>query len=390
MNGDWLRRANEWIDILVLIGAGSAMGFGLCLRRRYAICVILMIGLAFSVGGIAWSYYSNYWFPWLVVTGGQVPFALAYAFGMDHFRSQVSIEKERPGTSKVEGPKTTTKPEPHLPDCPDYELYDPPFGKGAYGKVWLVRNAVSQWQALKVISLANFNHDTDPYEREFNGIRKYKPVSDRHPGLLRVDFISRMKPEGYFYYVMELGDALEPGWEDAPSSYKPRDLVNESARFPGNRIPVEECLRIGLALSEALEFLHQQKLMHRDIKPQNIIFVKNQPKLADIGLISNIRQEDRKATQVGTPGYLPPYPEPAGTPQADIYALGMVLYVISTGKSNRLFPEISTTIVEATGAADFLPLNDIILKACHPDCDRRFASASQLHEALQKVQQQLG
>ena len=43
-----------------------------------------------------------------------------------------------------------------LPDAPDYELFDPPFGQGAYGKVWLARNAVGQWQALKTVYLARF------------------------------------------------------------------------------------------------------------------------------------------------------------------------------------------------------------------------------------------
>jgi len=103
-------------------------------------------------------------------------------------------------------------PPQDLPDAPDYELFDPPFGQGAYGKVWLARNAIGQWQALKAVYLAKFGPHHEPYEREFNGIKKYKPVSNQHPGLLRVDFVSTKKAAGYFYYVMELGDALEPGW----------------------------------------------------------------------------------------------------------------------------------------------------------------------------------
>jgi serine/threonine protein kinase len=271
-----------------------------------------------------------------------------------------------------------------LPDTPDYELFDPPFGEGAYGKVWVARNAVGQWQALKVVYLANFDNNADPFEREFNGISRYKPISDKHPGLLRVDFVSR-KRDGYFYYVMELGDPLDPGWQGEPSTYRPRDLVSVRAQAHGRKLPVQECLRIGLALTDALTFLHGQGLTHRDIKPQNIIFVDGQPKLADVGLTAHIRPPDEERTFVGTPGYMPPPPEMPGTPQADVYALGMVLYVLSTGRQAAYFPEISTTLVASPSPADFFPLNNVILKACHPDCKERYVSAAEMHAALMDV-----
>jgi serine/threonine protein kinase len=141
-------------------------------------------------------------------------------------------------------------------------------------------------------------------------------------------------------------------------------------------------VRIGLALTDAIGFLHQHGLTHRDIKPQNIIFVDGQPKLADMGLISEIRPPDQERTFVGTPGYMPPPPERPGTPQADIYALGMVLYVLSTGRSAAFFPEIATTLVENKDPADFFPLNTVILKACQPDFAERYATAADMHRAL--------
>ena len=53
---------------------------------------------------------------------------------------------------------------------------------------------------------------------------------------------------------------------------------------------------------------------------------------------------------------MPPPPERPGTPQADIYALGMVLYVMSTGRAPTFFPEIATTLVQNAEPGDFLPL----------------------------------
>ena len=148
-------------------------------------------------------------------------------------------------------------------------------------------------------------------------------------------------------------------------------------------------MRIGLALADALDFLHQHGLTHRDIKPQNIIFVNGRPKLADMGLIAEIRPADQKKTYVGTPGYMPPPPESPGTPQADIYALGMMLYVLSTGRNPTFFPEISTTLADSTGLADFFPLNSVILRACQPDCAQRYATAAEMHSALVEAQKAL-
>jgi serine/threonine protein kinase len=148
-------------------------------------------------------------------------------------------------------------------------------------------------------------------------------------------------------------------------------------------------LRIGLELSDALDFLHRQGLTHRDIKPQNIIFVNGRPKMADLGLIAEIRPSDHKRTFVGTPGYMPPPPELPGTPQADIYALGIVLYVISTGRNAAFFPEISTTLAENIDSEEFFTLNTIILRACQPDPAQRYASALEMHRAFQEAQKKL-
>ena len=284
MNGDWLERPAAGFEILVLIMTGVVLGGFLSqLRLRYALTAAAVVALGTCLGAIMLSYYTNYWFPWLVISGGQVPCALACALFMPKVIREVGTESSVPGAAvPVAGspPRAATLPE--MPETPDYELFNPPFGQGSYGKVWLAKNAVGQWQALKVVYLASFGENADPYEREFNGIRRYKPVSDKHPGLLRVDFVSR-KREGYFYYVMELGDSLDAGWEKAPETYKPRDLASLRSRAPGRRLPIKECVDIGLELTDALGFLHRQGLTHRDIKPQNIIFVNGRPKLAGCG-----------------------------------------------------------------------------------------------------------
>ncbi|HTV39751.1 MAG TPA: hypothetical protein VMF08_04195 [Candidatus Sulfotelmatobacter sp.] len=108
-------------------------------------------------------------------------------------------------------------------------------------------------------------------------------------------------------------------------------------------------------------------------------------KLADIGLVTDIRPPEKINTFFGTPGYMPPLPEPPGTPQADIYALGMVLYVISTGYDPKYFPDIATTVMERRDNAGLVPLNAIILKACQPDLKQRYQAATEMLRDLEKA-----
>ncbi len=369
MNGDWLQRPAVWLELFILTVTGILLGRGFYRMKLLAAGIsAIAVAVAILLAAISLSNFTHYWFPWLVIAGGQIPCALLCI---------AAIKIRRPQTAAV----ATEKP----PKIPGYELVHPPFGEGAYGKVWLARNAKGEWKAIKVIYLKKFENHFGPYEREFNGISRYKPVSNKHPGLLRVDFVSE-KLDGYFYYVMELGDSLEPEWKGEPQKYKPRDLAGERARLPGNRLPIQECIRIGIALTDALEFLHQNGLTHRDIKPQNVIYMNGQPKLADLGLVAEIRPPDETHTFVGTPNYMPPLPEQPGTPQADIYALGMLLYVISTGRNAALFPEIATTLIDTEKPADFLPLNAVILKACQPELSKRYLSAKEMHQSLIELQ----
>jgi hypothetical protein len=390
VNGDWLRRPAWWIETLVLIATGLILGISIIRRRVFFACAVASgAALIALIAAVCLSYYTKYWFPWLVISGGQVPLALFVAV----------VTRERgplPPTRTIVIHASTKDIHPvpagvsgdYVLDVPDYELIQPPFGKGAYGRVWLARNAVRQWQAVKAVYRANFGEDVSPYEREFHGIERYKPVSDKHPGLMRIDFVSRMKPEGYFYYAMELGDAITPGWEQNPASYKPLDLAMLRTE-KGGRLPALECVRLGAKLCEALHFLHSHGLAHRDIKPSNIIFVNGQPKLADVGLVADARRPEKEMSEYGTPGYMPPYPEPPGTPQADIYGLGMVLYVISTGGKPASFPELSTTIVDRNRHPEFSALSPVIFKACQPDRALRYATALEMQAALWEAEASL-
>jgi tetratricopeptide (TPR) repeat protein len=174
---------------------------------------------------------------------------------------------------------------------------------------------------------------------------------------------------------MELADDMGRGQEIDEASYAPRNLRSE-LHLRG-RLPAAECLRIGLALTTALEHLHKHGLVHRDIKPSNIVFVNGLPKLADIGLVA---RADDSVSFVGTEGFLPP--EGPGTRQADIFSLGKVLYELSTGHDRHQFPELPTNIAELPDRAELGELNEVLLKACHRDPTQRYQTAAEMHADL--------
>lgn len=358
MNRDWLRRGPLGLEALLVVLAGVGLGAGLPRLRWPGVVVTgTLLAVAAAWAGVLLSHYTNVWFPWLVVAGGQLPCAMAWA---------VACRWEREGIFR-------------------YHVAAEPFGAGAYGKVFLARHKRSgEWCALKMVERAKFQ-DEDAYEREFRGLAQFLPVSKRHPGLLKIRHLERDEAEGYFYYVMELGDAGSAGWEKDPAQYQPRDLLKMRDQAKDKRLAVAECLRIGLVLAESLDFLHQQGLIHRDIKPSNIIFVKGVPKLADVGLLQEIRPPG-ESTYVGTLSYMPPPPEPPGTVAADIYALGMVLYVISTGRHPNHTIDLSTDMALTT---DFMLLNKVICRACHRDIEGRFATVMELQEALRQAQREI-
>src|SRR5262249_47900716 len=101
------------------------------------------------------------------------------------------------------------------------------------------------------------------------------------------------------------------------------------------------------------------------------------PKLADIGLVADATEAK---SYVGTEGFIPP--EGPGTPQADIYSLGKVLYEISTGKDRRNFPEPATLLGEFADHARLLEFNEVVLKACQGDPRKRYSSAEQMRSDL--------
>ena len=120
-----------------------------------------------------------------------------------------------------------------------------------------------------------------------------------------------------------------------------------AARLRRGRLRPEEALGIGTHIAEALNVAHRRGLVHRDLKPQNIIIAPSgAPKLLDFGLATpvvgskasieaqTVSQTGQADTVVGTPGYMAPEQirnEPADV-RTDVFALGCVIYECLTGR----------------------------------------------------------
>lgn len=263
------------------------------------------------------------------------------------------------------------------PVIPDHKLIRC-IGRGSYGEVWLARSIVGTYRAVKVVRRRSFPEER-PFEREFEGLKRFEPISRTHPGFMSILHIGRNKRSRFFYCIMEIADDVRSGPAIAPRSYKPRTLASDLARRV--RLPLGECVEIGSSLAAALKHLHRHGLVHRDIKPSNIIFVHGVPKLADIGLVTTMSEA---ATSLGTMGYAPP--EEPGHPTADLYSLGKVLYEISTGKGPERFPELPAELDELRAGAQFIRFNEVILRACETSAQKRFPSAEPMRVALSQCQ----
>jgi eukaryotic-like serine/threonine-protein kinase len=264
------------------------------------------------------------------------------------------------------------------PNIPDHDVLRK-IGGGAYGEVWMARGVTGAMRAVKVVWREDFD-DERTFEREFEGILKFEPISRDHPALVNILHVGR-SPDGvsFYYYVMELGDDVVTGQDINPIEYEARTLRPDGKS--GVRLETGLCIDVGLRLAEALDHLHSIGLAHRDVKPSNVIFVNGKAKLADIGLVAARDQR----TFVGTEGFVPP--EGPGSAQADVYSLGKVLYEIATGKDRLDFPELPDELPTGLERKRWLDLNRIICEVCEPRISKRnISTAADLAAALRQIQ----
>lgn len=118
-----------------------------------------------------------------------------------------------------------------------------------------------------------------------------------------------------------------------------KDLAAELKKFQraGKRMPVERALHICEQVAAALDYAHAAGIIHRDVKPSNILLDKDDKAvLTDFGLVLRAAAETTMGTAFGTPRYIAPEQAVSSNkaiPQSDIYALGVIIYEMLTGQT---------------------------------------------------------
>jgi serine/threonine protein kinase len=196
-----------------------------------------------------------------------------------------------------------------------YELHEL-VGSGGMSNVFRAHDRLLERSvAIKVLH-EQFSADADYVERFRREARSVAQLA--HPNIVTV--IDRGEDDGRQYIVFEYveGENL-------------KGLLSQGA------LPVDQALRYGLQIAGALDFAHKRGLVHRDVKPQNVLLTEEgEPKVTDFGIARSVDVHGmtQTGTVLGTSDYIAPEQARGEkvNQQTDIYSLGIVLYELLTGE----------------------------------------------------------
>ncbi len=269
-----------------------------------------------------------------------------------------------------------------------YEL-DRLLGRGGMGAVYLAHRADGQFEQKVAIKLIDLPLATDLFRERFRQERQIL-AELQHPYIARL-LDGGVTADGDLYLVMEYVDGV------------PIHRFCEE-----RRLSVPQRIALFMRVCEAVQFAHQNFVVHRDLKPDNILVAEDgTPRLLDFGtaklLSPSLAGPDSKLTREGYLSFTPQYASPEqvlGNPittASDTYSLGVLLYLLLTGTLPYELKELTTAEMlrviceepprrpaQAAGSHKRLDadLEAILLKALRKEPQERYLTAEQLASDL--------
>jgi serine/threonine protein kinase len=203
----------------------------------------------------------------------------------------------------------------------------------------------------------------------------------RHNNIIQIYYAG--DATGLFYYVMEFVDGY--------------DLASIMLVYAEKKelMPFPDVLRIGEAVANALDYAHAKGVIHRDVKPANILIANDgRVVLGDFGLALDLRDKSRGEV-FGSPHYISPEQarrSSGAVPQSDLYSLGVILYEMLTGATPFDDPSPATLALQhitetpppprTVNAALSEEVEQVLIKALEKDPKDRYQSGQELMAAL--------
>ncbi len=212
-------------------------------------------------------------------------------------------------------PETFEQPDPDPVEFGRYKT-ERKLGAGGFGSIYLaVDTELHRKVAIKVPHSFRISNESDVqvYLDEAKTLAKLD-----HPHVVPIHDVGRL-PDGRCYLVSKFVDG--------------QDLWEELRR---RRYSIKEAIELIATIADALEYVHQAGIIHRDIKPKNILLDHaGSPFLTDFGLAIQFENAERSAFLIGTPHYMSPE-QARGEGhlvdgRSDLFSLGIVLYLLLTG-----------------------------------------------------------
>ena len=255
-------------------------------------------------------------------------------------------------------------------------------GEGAFGAVYLCRDMTGISLAVNIIPKRKLDKNAT---RELKGLSHYRKITENTSNLLQIFHVEEDAAEDIFFYTMEPADPLA-----GTAEYQP-DTLAARLSYSGP-LPDDVVYPVLSGICNGIKAIHKAGFAHRDIKPDNILFVHGIPKLGDPGLMSST--ENSVTGLAGTWEFIPPEIRSSDHPDSctgksqdsDLYAFGKVIYCAISGQHPQNFPSLPNSRLQSLPAKYFMQL---AFRLCDRDPKHRINSIAALDREMTKIRRKL-